>query len=224
MKIILPLLTLLSLLSNIGFGQNIVNSFTKEGKIYVQFDNGNTIEIVSEGINTVIGYSNNKSIVVYERLEQPSRKRGMEGEEAFDKISIRTVDVKTKLEKVLFTTCLDGIGGTQPSYANSSIYPKNNLCGVEYAFLSMDGERLYFQTSGWTTSPAIHFFNLKENRLVFYMAGWLQKVTNKGVEVQITGIETTNNMGNIESKGRYTQICLFDFNGNFIKEISPKEF
>ena len=33
-----------------------------------------------------------------------------------------------------------------------------------------------------------------------------------------------NNQGQIESKGRYTQNCLFDLNGNLIKEISAKEF
>ena len=77
---------------------------------------------------------------------------------------------------------------------------------------------------GWATCPAIHYYSLKYNKLVFYKAGWLQKVTKEGVEVQVTGIEYKTNKGKPESKGRYTQTCLFDANGNLIKALTAKEF
>ena len=95
---------------------------------------------------------------------------------------------------------------------------------MESFFLTKDGERFYFQSDGWTTCPAIHYYNIKEKKLVFFKAGWLQKLEDNGVEVQVTGIEWVNNQGKKESKGRYTQTCLFDTNGSLIKELTQKEF
>lgn len=204
--------------------QNLVNAFAREGKVFVQYDNGSTKEIVSVGTNSIVAFSRNKNFVIYQRVEQKSKTQGQEGEESYDQLSIRFFNLTSSKETILFTTCLDGRGGTKPDYANSSIYPNNNLCGLESALLSNDGGRLFFQTSGWTTCPAIHYYNLKTNKLVFYKAGWLQKVTAAGVEVQITGIDTKNNQGKIESNGRYTQNCLFDVNGTLIKELTEKEF
>ncbi len=215
---------IMNMLSHASFGQNLVNAFTQNGKIIIQNDKGATREIVSTGNNSVLAYSRIKNIVIYSTLKHESNTRGEEGVDSHDQYSIQSYNIITNKNTTLFTTCLDGIGGTMPDYANSSIYPNDNLCGMEMAMLSSDGERLYFQTSGWTSCPAIHYFNLKDSKLVFFKAGWLQNVTKDGVEIQITGIETKNNQGRIESKGRYTQYCLFDLNGNLIKELSPKEF
>lgn len=211
------------LLASCSNAQNPVNAFTKEGKVFVQYDNGNSKEIVSVGENSVVAFSRNKNFVIYERVEQKSKAKG-KGEESYDQLSIHFFNLASNKDAVLFTTCLDGVGGTKPDYANSSIYPNNNLCGLQSAMLTKDGEKLFFQTDGWAVCPAIHYYNLKTRKLVFYKAGWLQKVTNNGIEVYITGIETKNNHGKIESKGRYTQYCLFDVNGNLIKALSAKEF
>lgn len=224
MKKIITIVFTTLFFANISVAQNLVNAFIKEGKVFVQYDNGTSKQIASEGENTVVAFSRTKNIVIYQRTELKSKTKGQEGEESYDQLSIRCFNLTSSKETTLFTTCLDGVGGTKPDYANSSIYPNNNLCDFETAFLSNDGERLYFQTNGWTTCPAIHFYSLKENKLVFYKAGWLQKVTAEGVQVQITGIESKNNQGTIESKGRYTQYCLFDANGTLIKELSAKEF
>jgi hypothetical protein len=224
MKKIITIILATFLLTNFSIAQNLVNAFTKQGKVFVQNDNGNAKQIVSEGENTVVGFSKSKNIVLFERLEQKSKTEGQEGEESYDQVSIRCFNLTSNKETTLFTTCLDGNGGTKPDYASSSIYPNDYLCGFESYFLSNDGERLFFQTNGWATCPAIHYYNLNTNKLVFFKAGWLQKVQTDGVVVQITGIETKNNQGKIESKGRYVQTCLFDMNGNLLKELTAKEF
>lgn len=223
-NIILTLL--ISILSfGISFGQQkIVNAYTQDGKVTVQFDNGNTKEIVTSGSNEVVAFSKTKNFIVYKSLVQNSKTTGTEDVESLDQYSFNIFYLSTNKSTILFTTCLDGIGGTKPSYANSSIYPNINFCNIEYVFLTNDGSKLFFQSDGWTTCPAIHYYNLKENKLVFYKAGWLQKIESNGVEVQITGVETSNNQGQIESKGRYVQTCLFDFNGILIKELTKKEF
>ena len=207
---------------NLCNAQNLVSAFSKEGKIYIQNDNGGTREIVSSGDNSVVAFSRTKNIVVYRRVDNKSRMQGEE--ESYDQLSIRSFNLTSNRDTVLFTTCLDGAGGTEPEYANSSIYPNVNLCGLEFPSLTNDGERLYFQTDGWAACPAIHYYNMKTRKLVFYKAGWLRKVTAEGIEVEITGIDWENHQGETVSNGRYTQICLFDVNGNLLKELSAKEF
>ena len=224
MKHTLAIILSLFLFTNLSIGQKLVNAFTKNGKILVQFDNGTTKQIVSVGENTVVGFSQKKNVIIYSRIEKKSKTKRREGEESFDQLTVRSFNLSSNKDAILFTTCLDGVGGTKPDYAHSSIYPNDNLCGFQSANLSSDGERLYFQTDGWATCPAIHYYSLKDNKLVFYKAGWLQKVTKAGIEVQITGIEFKNNQGKTESNGRYTQYCLFDTNGNLIKALSAKEF
>ncbi len=224
MKKVIVSIVVSILFVNLSNAQTLVSAFAKDGKIFVQFDNGSSKEIVSTGENFLVAFSRAKNFIVYKRVNKKSKKQGKEGEESFDQFFFRSFNLTTNKDTVLFTTCLDGVGGTKPDYANSSVYPKNNLCGLESPILSIDGEKLFFQTEGWAVCPAIHYYNFKTNKLVFFKAGWLQKVTAKGVEIQITGIEFKNNKGQMESKGRYTQYCLFDFNGNLIKELSKKEF
>ena len=218
MKKVILSLVLALLFINLAKAQTIINVFAKEGKIFVKYNNGKSKEIVSTGYNTEIAFSKVKNFVVYQRIERKSKTKEEEGQESYDQLSIRLFNLKTNKDTVLFTTCLDGIGGTQPGYANSKIYPNNNLCGIESPMLSKDGERLYFQTAGWATCPAIHYYNLNTRQLVFFKAGWLQKVTAAGIQIEITGIDSEN------QKGRFTQNCLFDVNGNLIKELSEKEF
>jgi hypothetical protein len=204
--------------------QKIVNAYSKDGKIFVQLDNGSAKQIVSEANCSILGFSVNKNIVIYQKVERKSAVKPGDEMLGFDQVSIRCYNLTSDKSITLFTTCLDGVGGTKPEYAGTSIFPNTNLCDFQMAMLNPEGDRLYFQTEGWRTSPAIHYYNLTENKLVFFKAGWLQKVNLSGVEVQITGIEFKNNQGQTESKGRFTQYCLYDKNGILIKELSQKEF
>jgi filamentous hemagglutinin family protein len=224
MNKIISVLFILCSYSNLVSGQKIVNAYTKEGKVLVQFENGSTKQIVVEGFNTVVGFSQSNNVIFFKRLENKSKTKGQEGESSFDQFSMHLFNLNLNKESILFTTCLDGNGGTKPDYANSSIFPSNSLCGLESIMVSKDGNRIFFQTEGWATCPAIHYYNIKENKLIFFKAGWLQKLEEDGVVVQITGIETSNNQGKIESKGRFVQTCLFDMNGILLKELTKKEF
>ena len=51
MKQLSVLILSIFLLSNLAVAQNLVNAFTKGGKVFVQFDNGNSKQIVSVGDN-----------------------------------------------------------------------------------------------------------------------------------------------------------------------------
>lgn len=200
------------LFANFSIAQDLSNAFVREGKIFVQYNNGTSKQIVSEGENTLIGFVRNKNLVIYQRVVQMSKLRGEE-QMPNDQISVRAFDLNLNKERTLFTTCLDGSGGTIPDYANSSIYPASNLCGFKTAILSKDGERLYFQTDSWATSPAIHYYNLKENALIFFNSGWLKSVSDEGVIVETTGVG---------DNGRYVNTCLLDKNGDLIKVLSEK--
>jgi hypothetical protein len=203
--------------------QEISNVFAKSGKIFIQYSNGISKEIVSIGNNSILEIPKSKKFVIYKRLEKATAHPGQEGGLSFDQVSIHSFDLVANRDKLLFTTCIDGDGGTIPDYANSDIYPFDNLCGLENTLLSPDGKLLFFQTNAWVVCPAVHIYNLETNKIIFFKAGWLNKITSEGIEVGVTGIDYENKGGSFESKGRYTQICLFNFNGDLIREITPKE-
>ncbi len=202
--------------------QNLTNASVKNGKVVIQFDNGATETITREGEYNILAMSTQKNIIIYAKVDQKSKLMGEEGIGAYDQVSVHCYNTASAIDVTLFTTCLDEDGGTVPDYANSEAYPFNNICGLEKSILTNSADRLYFQTSGWVTCPAIHFYDLKENKLKFYRAGWLLGVTSEGVEVMNSAIETDKkDLGNSR---RYTQKCLFDFDGKLIKTLSPKEY
>ncbi len=204
---------------------NLVNAFAEDGKIIVQYDNGTSKEIALKD-NTFTGFSRANNIIIYYRIVQKSKIRMKDPEGGgHDQFSVFSFNPTTNEEKILFTTCLDyEDGGTKLDYANSEDYPFDCLYGLERGIVSPDGERLYFQTYAWATCSAIHYYNFKACKLVFFRAGCLENVTAEGIEVVTTGIEMyENNQGEMESKGRYLQNCLFDTNVNLMKELSPKK-
>lgn len=220
------ILLILTMLIYIPFAeaQSIINVFQQEKSIKIQYDNGNTKEVVLVGNASLLGYSRSQNLIMYEHTIQKSKTAQQEGSMSYDQVTVHAYNPVSGKDSILFTTCLDGSGGTRPAYANSNIYPFETLCGFYSPILSPDGERLYFESSAWTVCPAVHYYNLKTRQLVFFKAGWLQNVSLAGVEVQITAVEWKNNQGQVESRGRYTQYCLFDASGNLIRALSEKEF
>ncbi len=49
--------------------------------------------------------------------------------------------------------------------------PEQNLEGFSHLFLSPDGKILYFQTSAWATSDAVHSLDIATKRVSFVTAG-----------------------------------------------------
>lgn len=99
--------------------QAIVNTFAKDKKIFVQYDNGKLKEIASNGDNSVVTFSTAKNFVIYQSVVKKSETKGQEGEESTDQISIHFFNLLSNKDTILFTTCFDGVGGTKPNYANS---------------------------------------------------------------------------------------------------------
>jgi hypothetical protein len=220
------ILLILTMLIYIPFAeaQSIINVFQQEKSIKIQYDNGNTKEVVLVGNASLLGYSRSQNLIMYEHTIQKSKTAQQEGSMSHDQVAVHAYNPVNGKDSILFTTCHDGAGGTRPAYANSNIYPFETICGFNSPAISPDGERLYFESSAWTVCPAVHYYNLKTRQLVFFKAGWLQNVSQAGIEVQITAVEWKNNQGQVESRGRYTQYCLFDASGNLIRTLSEKEF
>jgi len=191
----------------------VKNVFDKEGNIFVQYENDKIKQIVSDGDNTFIAYSKARNIVVYTRVIQESK---VFEEEVYgcDQLAVYCFDLLTNQNKIIFTTSLDGEGGTIPDYANSSIYPFSVVNGFSSGIFSNDGERLYFETYAWVVSSAVHYYSFKENKLVFFKAGSLIKVSKEGITVETSHIDWDN------GGGRIFEVCLFDKNGGLIKVIS----
>ena len=175
------------------------------------------------GNNTVINFDKDLNQILYKKLENKSKTKGQEGEESFDQYSIRLYNINSNNETILFTTCLDGNGGTMPDYANSNKYPFSYLCGIEKIIFSKDVMKIFIQTSGWAVCPAIHYYDIKLKKLVFFSSGWLLKTQKDGVVIDITGLDMVKKNGEMVSSGRYTQTCLYDFNGHLIKKLSKKK-
>jgi hypothetical protein len=219
------LFTLTIFIFNSALAQKPINAYSKNEKIYVQYDNGQVKEIVSDKGNEFITFSRKNNLVFYQKVIKKSKLFGKEegGSDAADQVSIYLFDINLNIPKLLFTTCFDGNGGTKPSYAESSLYPFKSICSPTTFLLTPDENRLFFESKAWSVCPSVHYYNIKDNKLVFFKAGWLQKIDDKGVYMQITGIDFVKNKGNTESNGRFWQNCLFDFNGNLIKNIGAKE-
>lgn len=143
-------------------------------------------------------------------------------EDASDMYSIYLFNMLNNKTIEVFKSCFDGNDGTKPSYANSDSYPFNAICNPDNFMLSPDEEVIYFNSKAWSVSYAIHYFNIKDLKLKFFHSGSLVKVDNTGVIIEITDVETVKENGELVSKGRYWQNCLYSFDGKFIKYIGEK--
>ncbi|MFY8019876.1 MAG: hypothetical protein ACOVP1_01715 [Bacteroidia bacterium] len=218
------LITILLLLSNFVFAQPFKKAIEKNGKILISLNSGKSIEIKSKGPMHLLDYSAKHHLIIFSRTEQLSKTKDQEGVPSIDQISVYSYNSISKTETKLFTGCLDGEGGTFPSYGESTEFPFKSLCNIDKVKISQDGSMMYFQTDAWKVCPAVHAYHFKDKTLSFFHAGWLEKVSMSGIEITITGIETKEVNGKKESSGRYTQLCLFNKHGVLLKPLQEKEF
>lgn len=197
--------------------QLITKTFEKKGNIYIQYDNAETKQLTSKGIDSQPILSSDKSFVIYLRTIKNTSKVE-EGDEVIDETKIIQYDFKTSLEKVLVQGCRkDGKGSSPIAYADSDNYPFTGLCNISLILLSPDNRRVYFQTTAWAVANAIHYYNIPANKIGFCHSGDLEGILPDGnLKISITDTE--------KNKGRYYQQWLFDKNGNPIKAIGEKEF
>jgi hypothetical protein len=62
----------------------------------------------------------------------------------------------------------------------SSDNPKQNLDGFSHLSLSPDGKTLYFQSSAWATSDAVHSLNIATKKVSYVTAGEIACVVRQG--------------------------------------------
>jgi hypothetical protein len=191
---------------------------------FILYDNKVEKEILQGKGNSVIYYSKKNQYVLYKKLIKKSVLMNKEDgkEDASDMYSIYLFNMLNNKTIEVFKSCFDGNDGTKPSYANSDSYPFNAICNPDNFMLSPDEEVIYFNSKAWSVSYAIHYFNIKDLKLKFFHSGSLVKVDNTGVIIEITDVETVKENGELVSKGRYWQNCLYSFDGKFIKYIGEK--
>lgn len=191
---------------------------------FIQYDNNVEKEIIQGKGNGVIYYSKKNQYVLYKKLIKKSVLITNENsrEDAADMYAYYFFSILNNKTVQIFTSCFDGAEGSKLSYSNSEIYPFNSICNPDNFMLSPDENIIYFNSKAWSVSNAIHYFNINDFKLKFFHSGSLIKVDNNGVTIEITDVETVKENGELVSKGRYWQNCLYDFNGKFIKNVGEK--
>lgn len=214
----------LFLFFGVANAQKLVKLIQKNDAYFVEYDNKVQKEIIQGKGNSVIYYSKKNQYVLYKKLIKKSVLMNKEDgrEDAADMYSIYIFNILNNKTIEVFKSCLDGNDGTKPSYANSKIYPFNSICNPDNFMLSPDENIIFFNSKAWAVSNAIHYFSINDLMLKFFHSGSLIKVDNNGVTIEISDVETVRENGEIVSKGRYWQKCLYDFNGKFIKYIGEK--
>lgn len=211
------LIVSLCLITSLLSSQEVTKAFLKNGNIYLQYDNADSRQITFKGIDSQATLSNDKKFVVFKRTIKNANEPE-EGEEVIEDTKIIKYDFSTSVEKVLVQGCRsDGTGSSIISYADSDEYPFSGLCNITNVQLSPDGQRVYFETSAWTVSHAIHYCYIPTAKIAFFSAGTLISIqANGNLSISITGIE--------QNKGRYTQTWLYDKSGLPIEAIGEKLF
>jgi hypothetical protein len=191
-------------------------AFTKEGNLFIQFDNSEIIQITFKGQDSDASMASNRKFIVFLRtVKNPDAKE--EGEQLIDETSIILYNLENSKEQILVQGCkFDGEGSSKISYSDSEGYPFTGLCNIQKPILSPDNERIYFETTAWTVSAAIHFCSIPTGMISFFHAGSLNEVLPNG-NLSINVTETRKN------KGRYYQDWLFDSKGKAIKALGKKE-
>jgi len=215
--------------------QKVINTYIQNKNVYIKFDNGRSSKITNLSSDTLAILSNNKGFVIYLRTKfikynKDENKYRKEINVPVDQIIY--YDLHTSKERIIIQTVdndllSESISNDFPelnskiSYANSKKYNFSNLGTIYKIFISPDNTRIYFETSAWTVSYAIHYYVISTKNIYFYSAGSINKILKNGnLSISITGLESDIN-GN---SGRYEQDWLYDKDGKEIKPLTKKKF
>lgn len=215
MKILSALLVSLLLSASI-FASIAEKVIVKDSNIFIQDDHGVLKQITFKGQDSNASLAKNKKFVVFLRTVKNTLVKE-EGDLVIDETAIMLYDLRISSEKTLVQGCkFDGTGSSPFDYADSEKYPFSGLCNITTPLLSSDDQRVYFETTAWTVSEAVHYCMISSGKIVFFHSGSLNEVYLDGnLSINITDIE--------KNKGRYYQDWLFDKNGKAIKALGKKE-
>lgn len=213
MKLKFTTLLLFSLLSGHIASQNVTETFSTMGNVYVQYGKTYFHQITKTGLDTLPALSKDRHFLIYLRNQQSN---------GVNLSQIIRYDLRTSTEEVLVQASEGNPDvSTYISYANSDNYPFSCLGEIMNMKLSPDNERIYFETTAWTVSDAIHYYDISTGQIYFFHSGDLNKIYPNGMLNITTTSLAFDKKGN---SGRYTQQWLYDSNGKKIKPLSKKVF
>lgn len=177
------------------------------GNIYAQANDGETIQITYDGNNSEPILSKQRDFVVYVKSNEKDDIE--EGGCYPTQICIYYFGTLSPI--VLVQGCdSERNGGSYISYANSEKYPFGGLCNVGGIFLSPDDKTIYFGTSAWAVSGAVHYCIIATKQIYFITDGYINKVYPTGnLNISTSRIQ--------KGGGRIWEDWLFDKNGKKIK-------
>lgn len=213
MKLKFTALLLFSLLSGHIASQNVTETFSTMGNVYVQYGKMYFHQITKTGLDTLPALSKDRQFLIYLRYQKNNGIRLSQ---------IIRYDLRTSAEEVLVQASEDNPDvSTSISYANSDNYHFSCLGDITNIKLSPDNERIYFETSAWTVSNAIHYYVISTGQIHFFHSGDLNKIYPNGMlNIQTTDL-AYDKKGN---SARYVQYWLYDSDGKKIKPLSKRIF
>jgi len=211
MKLRKSTLFLFCLLSWQVYSQNVTETFSSRGNVYVQYGKMYFHQITKSGLDTLPILSKNKKFLIYLRCSYNND---------INLSQIIRYDLKTSKEKILIQSAEDHPEVSTPiSYAKSYEYYFSCLGDISNILLSPDNKRIYFEASAWAVSDAIHYYVFSTGKIYFYHSGDLIKIYPDGMlKIRLAPLA-------YDKKGnsyRYLQDWLFDKNGEQIRPLSKK--
>lgn len=213
MKLEFTTLLLFSLLSGHIASQNVTEAFSYKGNIYAQDGKIYFHQVTKSGLDTLPSLSKDRHFLIYLRHQQSGE---------INLTQIIRYDLRTSTEEVLVQASEDNPNvSTSISYANSDNYPFSCLGDIMNMKLSPDNERIYFETTAWTVSHAIHYYVISTGQIYFFHSGDLNEIYPNGMlNIQTTDL-AFDKKGN---SARYVQYWLYDSDGKKIKPLSKRIF
>lgn len=141
--------------------------FSKSGNIYYRDSSGHTIQITQTGKDSSPELSPNKKMIAFIRTGNQVIPNRCDVDAKYGN-EIWLYDFSTKKEKRLVKNNFE------------CDEPIKRIVDPDYLLFSLDSRTLYFETSAWTTSGAIHAVNINGKYLRFVTDGGNLRVVQSG--------------------------------------------
>lgn len=194
--------------------QESEKAIEKDGNIVLTFKNGESKVLTSTGNDSSPFLSSDKTKVVFIR-EFPTSVKEAESEEPTES-QIILIDIASQRETILVQGCKsDGKSSSPTDYYNSEKYPFDGLCNLMNPQFSPDGKRVYFESTAWVVSNAVHYYDLEKKKIFLFQVGSLNLI-------QADGNVSINISYTLKHGGRCWQDWLYSPEGKPIKALSEE--
>ena len=141
--------------------------FSKSGNIYYRDNSGNTIQITRTGKDSSPVLSPNKKMIAFVRTGNQVIPDDCDIDEKYGN-EIWIYDFFTNKEKRLVKNNFE------------CDQPTKQIVDPDYLLFSLDSRTLYFETSAWTTSGAVHAVDINGKHLRFVTDGGGLRIVQSG--------------------------------------------